>query len=279
MKRIVLPFVSLLAALALPSCLQQATTIHLNKDGSGTIVEETTFGAQMSAMLGGLGGLGGDEAKDPLKDLVSPDKAKARAAKLGEGVTVEKTEAIDANGSKGARVTYRFADINKLKFTTSGGLQDAMPAMPNAAVPVPDKPVEPPTTFKYADGTLTIITPAKEPAAAPATDKQPEGDLPPELGDLQGEQMEAMMKQMLGDMKVSLKVVIEPGIAESTATHVTGNTITLMEMDMGKVMKNPEAFKQLKGVDQSNPEKAMEALKGFDGIKVEPKKEVTVKVK
>ena len=55
MKRILLPFVSLLTALALPSCLQQATTIHLNKDGSGTIVEETTFGAQMAAMLGGIG--------------------------------------------------------------------------------------------------------------------------------------------------------------------------------------------------------------------------------
>jgi hypothetical protein len=275
MKRILLPFVSLLTALALPSCLQQATTIHLNKDGSGTIVEETTFGAQMTAMLAGLGGLGGEDAKDPLKELVSVDKAKARAAKLGEGVTVEKTEAIDANGSKGARVTYHFADINKLKFTASGGLQDAMPAMPGN--PVPDKPVESPTTFKYADGTLTIVRPDQEKPAATGTDG--EGGLPPEVADLQGEQMEAMMKQMLNDMKISLKLVIEPGIAETTATHVDDNTITLMEMDMGKVMKNPDAFKKLKGIDQSNPDQAMEALKGFDGIKVEAKKEVTVKVK
>ena len=44
-----------LAALALPSCLQQATTIHLNKDGSGTLVEETTLGAQASAMLEQMG--------------------------------------------------------------------------------------------------------------------------------------------------------------------------------------------------------------------------------
>ena len=276
MKRILLPFVSLLAALALPSCLQQATTIHLNKDGSGTIVEETTFGAQMAAMLGGLGGLGGENAKDPIADLVSEDKAKARAAKLGEGVTVEKSEAIDANGSKGARVTYRFADINKLKFTNSGGLQDSMPAMPGA--PAANEPIEKPTTFKYADGTLTIITPEQEKPAADQN-KSPEGGLPPEAADLQGEQMEGMMKQMLGDMKMSMKVVIEPGIAETTATHVTGNTITLMEMDMGKVIKNPDAFKKLKGMDQNDQDKAIEALKGFDGVKVEVKKEVTVKVK
>jgi hypothetical protein len=76
-----------------------------------------------------------------------------------------------------------------------------------------------------------------------------------------------------------MKVVIEPGIAETTATHVTGNTITLMEMDMGKVMKNPDAFKKLKGMDQNDQDKAIEALKGFDGVKVEVKKEVTVKVK
>ena len=47
MKRLALPFVSLLTAFALPSCLQQATTIHLNKDGSGTLVEETTLGANV----------------------------------------------------------------------------------------------------------------------------------------------------------------------------------------------------------------------------------------
>ncbi len=274
MKRILLPIVSVLTALVLPSCLQQATTIRLNKDGSGTIVEETTFGAQMAAMLGGLGGLGGDQAKDPMKDLASLDKAKERAAKLGEGVTVEKAEAIEVNGNKGARVTYHFADINKLKFSASGGLQNAMPAMPGA--PAADKPVEKPTTFKYADGTLTLTLPDQEKPAAPAGDKKPD---PAAGDDAQAEQMEAMMKPMLADMKVSLKLVIEPGIAETNATNVDGNTITLMEMDMSKVLKNPDAFKKLKGVDQSDQAKAMEALKGFDGVKMEPKKEVTVKVK
>lgn len=271
MKRILLPFVSLLTALILPGCLQQATTIHLNKDGSGTIVEETTFGAQMSAMLGGLGGEGA-EAKDPLKELASPEKAKARAAKLGEGVTVEKAETIEVNGKKGARVTYHFADINKLQFTTSGDLGVALPEAPGS--PAADKPVEKPTTFKYADGVLTLTSPEqKKPDAG---DKKPEGDAPAD--EAQAAQMEAMMTQM-GDMKMSLKLVIEPGIAESNATYVDGNTITLIEMDMGKVLKPPGAMKKLKGVDQKDPEAAMTALKGVDGIKTEAKKEITVKVK
>ncbi len=276
MKRILLPFLSLLTALALPSCLQQATTIHLNKDGSGTLVEETTFGAQMTAMLGNIGNLGGEAgaAKDPLKELASPEKAKTRAAKLGEGVTVEKAEAIEVNGNKGARVTYHFDDINKLQFTASGGLQDAMPEMPGA--PAAAKPVEKPTTFKYADGVLTLTNPEqKKPDAG---DKKPEGDAPAE-DEAQAAQMEAMMTQMLGDMKMSLKLVIEPGIAESNATYVDGNTVTLMEMDMGKVLKTPGAMKKLKGVDQGDKDAAMAALKGVDGIKAETQTAITVKVK
>lgn len=274
MKRLALPFASLLAALALPSCLQQATTLHLNKDGSGTLVEETTLGAQMSAMLGGIGGgLGGADAKDPLKEMASPDKAKARAATLGAGVTVQKVEAIEANGNKGARTTFHFADINKLKLSAGSSLQDAMPKMPGAAEAEPAKAS--PTTFKYADGLLTITNPdtdqALPPAAAPAKD--------PGVPDLNNEQMEPLMKQMMGDMKISLKLVIEPGIATTNATHVDGNTVTLMEMDMGKVMENPGAIKKLQGMDQKDPAKTMEALKDFKGVKAETQKQITIKLK
>jgi hypothetical protein len=40
-----------MAALALPGCLQNETTITLNKDGCGTIFVETLLGAQMMTML------------------------------------------------------------------------------------------------------------------------------------------------------------------------------------------------------------------------------------
>ena len=52
-----------------------------------------------------------------------------------------------------------------------------------------------------------------------------------------------MMKQMFTDMKVSIKLVAESGIAETNATHNDGDTITLMEMDMGKLMENPRTSK------------------------------------
>jgi hypothetical protein len=275
MKRILMPIVAAVAALVLPSCLQQHATITLNKDGSGTIVEETILGAQAAAMFGGLGGLGGDAAaaKDPLKEMVSEDKAKERAAKLGEGVTLDKVEPIDKDGKKGARVTYRFKDINKLNYTDAGesfgnAMADNVPEAGDAAKEAAKKP----TTFKYADGVLTITNPD-----VPKADKDGDKEKP-EMDPAQAAQAEGMMKAMMGDMKVSFKLVIAPGIAETNATHVDGNTITLAEMDMAKVLETPGAFSKLQDMDKDTA-KAMAALKDVKGVKMEDKKEITVKVK
>lgn len=60
MKRLLLPALAAAAALSLSSCFQSETVIHLNKDGSGTIVETNTVGAQMIAMMGQMAGLGGE---------------------------------------------------------------------------------------------------------------------------------------------------------------------------------------------------------------------------
>ena len=67
--------------------------------------------------------------------------------------------------------------------------------------------------------------------------------------------------------------------AETNASHKDGNTITLFEMEMGKLMENADNLKKLGKVDQKNPAAAMEALKGIPGVKFETAKELTVTVK
>jgi hypothetical protein len=282
MKRILMPIVAALAAFVLPGCLQQHSTITLNKDGSGTIVEETTFGAQMAAMMGALGGLGGEEGgapaqPDPLKELADEGKAKERAASLGEGVAVDKIEPIDVEGRKGVRVTYKFADINKVKYTSA---MENMGGEMAENVPLPEgteKPVAKPMLFKYADGALTITNPDD---AQPADgDKPAEGDATQEdAPDAEAAQAEAMAKAMLSDMKMSMKIVVPGGIAETNATHVDGGTITLMDIDFGKVLGTPGLFTKMQQ-GEKNPAAVAKALKEVKGVKVEEKKEITVKVK
>jgi hypothetical protein len=264
------------SALALSSCFQHESTVHLKKDGSGTLVEETRMGGQMLEMMSQFaGGLGGEDAKpqDPLKDLLSEDKAKKRAAELGEGVTLEKIEPVTVGTSKGARATYRFADINKLRIST----EDSMKGV--AAPGGPPEEVKPkaeskPIVFNYKDGVLTIVPNNDKNAEKPDAEKKAEA-----AQNLEDPQAMAMMKQMFADMKMSVKLVVDGGIEETNATHREGDTITLMEMDMNKLMEKPENFKKLGEVDQNDPASAMEALKGIDGVKVEVKPEVTVKLK
>lgn len=267
MKNIATCAAATLAALALPSCLQNGTTIHLNKDGSGTIVEETTFGAQAVAMMAQMAAIGGPDAKDPIADMFSEEKAKARASKLGEGVTFQKSVPIAKDGGKGATVTYHFDDINKVRIAPGDGMSDISPDAAEKASE--SKPV----TFSYAGDTLVLTMPKPEKPAAAGEDAKTVD--PGEMG----EQEKAMMKQMMGDMKMTFKLVVDSGIAETDATNRDGNTITLMSMEMGKVLENPESFKKLQATNQQDPAAAMEALKGIDGVKMETKPKVTVKVK
>lgn len=268
MKNTLRLLLTVLAALVLPSCFQSATTLRLNPDGSGTLTEETTLGAQALAMIAQMAALGGG-GPDPLADMASEEKAKQRLASLGEGVTLEKVEPIPG---KGGRVVYRFADINKLKLDTNGAMTAAMPQMPGVpqAAAAADK-VEP-VTFQFADGVLTIKQPFPEKGEeVEVTDE--------DLAELENPEMQAMMAGMMGDMRISVKVIVDSGIAETNATYVDGNTVTLMEMEMGKLMKDPENLKKLSKIDQQNPAAAMEALKEIEGVKAEPKQEITIKVK
>lgn len=280
MKTILRFLAPLLVALALPGCLQYEATIRLNKDGSGSFEEQTLLGAQMMEMLNQFAAMGGEDAKgDPIADMMSEDKAKERAAELGEGVTFDKAERIDKNGAKGVKITYRFKDINTLKASMGDGLQGANPMADMAPGGAPEKPKEEPMTFAYADGKLTISLPqgdkdeAKK-AAEDAKDAAGGADMP----DMDNPEAEAMMKQMLGDMRMSMKLIVEPGISETDASHRDGNTITLMEMDMAKLIENKDAFKKLANANQDDPTKAMEMLKGVEGVKVETKEKVTVEL-
>lgn len=265
MKRYFLPLLSVLAACLLPSCFQNETVIQLNKDGSGTLTEETAFGPQALEMLAQFAQLGGDGA-DPLADLTSEEKAKTRATELGEGVTLDKVEKTEKNGFKGGKTTFRFADINKLKLS-SDAVKDAMPEIPGAEEQ--QKKKTEPITFQYDGGKLTIKLPEPEKAEAPAAEGAPEI----------GAAEEAQAKAMFKDMRFSVKIVAADGIAETNAEHVDGGTITLVDMDFGKVLEKPGALQKMSALGNANPDAAMQAMKGFDGVKIETKREVTVTLK
>lgn len=270
MKKILSLF-AVMMALALTSCIEHNVVIRLNKDGSGTITEETSFGAQAVAMMEQMAAMGGDAAGDPLGDMVDEAKAKEKAATMGEGVTLSKVEKIDAAGRKGGRVVYAFKDINTVKFQFGESVSDMGEGMKPPGAEVEKAPKEVPMTFVYKDSVLKLKNPGAGKDAAPASGEEADEEL--------DEQSLMMAKQMMGDMKMSLKLEIPGGIAETNASHVDGNTVTFMEMEMGKLLEDPEKFKAFSKAKPETPAAMQEALKGIEGMKIEANEEVTVTLK
>lgn len=264
----------ILAAFALlaTSCMEHHVTISLNKDGSGTITEETLLGAQMLAMIQQMAALGGEgaEAPDPMADMVDKEKAEATAKNMGEGVTVLKVEKIDEGGSMGARTVYAFKDINAVKYGFGDGL-DAMGDDMGPGGEEEAEEVKEPMEFVYKDGVLTLKNKGMDPEnAEDGEGEEPEEVDPAEL---------AQAKQMLGGMKMSIRLEFPGGIEETNATHREENTVTMMEMDMGALLEDPEAFGRLQKAEPESPADMAEVLKGVKGMKVETNEELKVKLK
>ena len=274
MKRQVNLLLALLSAMILSSCFQFETEITVNKDGSGTIVEEMILGAQMVQMMEMAAAQGGGADQNPLADLKDEAKAKQKAASYGEGVSLVKIEDVNKDRGKGVRVTYKFTDINKVSFNPSGAVAQ-MGDLDESTSEALAQAKDANATFKLVDGKLTITLP----------DGEDEGDLPedtdndlPDDFDPNDPQM-AMMMEMFKGMKMGAKVTVKPGIAETNATHRNGDTITLFEVNFDQLLKNPAGMKSLQKINMRDRAKAAEALANVDGATAETKKEVTIAIK
>lgn len=267
MKKRMLSILGLAMAFLLTSCLEYKTEITLNKDGSGTITEETVFGAQVIGMLEMAAAQGG-ETENPLTELKDEAKAKAKAKTYGEGVTLEKIEEVKRDGGKGVKVTYKFTDINKITFNPGGSLGDMAPG--EEAV---ERVKEEEAKFEYADGKLTIILPQPEKEDGEEGAKD-DGDAADEL-----DPQAAIAMQMMRGMKMSATLTAAPAIAETDATYHEGNTITLFEVDFNTIMDNPEGMKALQKLDMKDQAKTAEVLGKIKGVKAEAKEKVTLTIK
>ncbi len=263
MKRI-LPILTLaVVALGLTSCFEMKSVVTVNKDGTATIEETALVSAQLKAMLSGAGS---DDPSNPAASMkgLLPDQAKAeeRAKSLGEGVTVKSREEITLpDGRGGVKVTYAAADITKVKYVPLDSK--------NQQSGEPSKPM----TFGFSNGTLTINSPDDKPKNPDATPKPK-----PSKEELAGQM--AMIKPMLAGMRMTIEVKSATGIASTDATHVSGDTVTLMDVQMDKLFDKPEVLgEMMEAGDSLSQSEIAEKFKNIDGIKMEGKKVVTVQLK
>ncbi len=250
-----------LVATLCTGCIRSATVINVKADGSGTV--EQTMLVNLGLMKGMLGGLGG--AQPTPAGAPSDDDLKRSAARLGEGVTFVSAQPLKSDdGFEGTKALYAFTDITKLRVDQDPNLSGSA----TGGISTPPKDGNP-VTFEFATGgdgvsTLTVSLKDKpKPAGSPAP--APGGG-----PDMDNPQMLDMMRSMFKGFKVSIDVDVAGKILKTNADHVSGSRVTLLEMDMEKLLQDETKLKNVQkmlGPDASVSE-LKPYLKDVQGLKV-----------
>jgi hypothetical protein len=217
----------------------------------------SAFGADKGPGAGGLY----DEAK-----------LKARAAEMGSGVTYVSSKLEKAaDGSEGYTAVYAFTDINKLKLKAS----PADFGTEQRGMKIKGSSEEEPLTFKFVRGkpaTLTVVNPR----AGPDANKKKK-DAAKEQDDAMQDAMLPMMQQMLKDMRMKVDIEVAGRIVETNAQWREESRVTIMDVEMNKILADPAKFKAMTKIKNPSSAEAKALISSVPGIRVETADAVTIK--
>ncbi len=294
MKRWILRFVCATAALALGGCLKVKQLVVVNPDGSGSIVVSTVFPPETVAMMTQMSGLQdhgdgqGTLPTPPDSIFYNVDQLRDAASQFGEGVTLEKSEKIDKDGTRGAIAVYTFKDISRVKLNTRQNMQmgEAMSAMKSGVDASGGDFIQ----FAFAKGDpsrLTILMPQlKSAAGAEAAPKKADAQVPPELAALGGlgglgAGAGAMSLQMFKGMEVSFAVQVKGQVVKSTASHQDGehkDRFILLGMKFDELMNSPE-LQKMANENVGDQAEMMKKIYSLPGAHLETNREVIIEFK
>ncbi|HVO09233.1 MAG TPA: hypothetical protein VMX54_00655 [Vicinamibacteria bacterium] len=252
----------LLVPLLAAGCFQGQRVIRVNANGSGTITDTVTLGDEARSMMEGLKQNLGPEAgkqSDPLAERTATEaKLRERAAAMGPGVTLVSFQPAVGQGPE--KVTYAFADINKIRIA-----------------PTPDFPendskdaAKEPLTFRLekrgAVWVLTVTGAGPKPKEKKDT-AAPSAEAAPAAAGMQAGAL-AMMKAVMKGLKMTTQVQVDGTLVSTTSPWVQGSKVTLLDVDFDQLMADEASFKKLSEVgDPSQLDPAL--LKDVKGIKVQ----------
>ena len=252
MKRMLLVAAMMLTC---TGCIHVTTLVTLKPDGSGTLDEEIGMNPQTLGMLAAFAGSGGKVDTRP-DDIFNETKAREQAEKMGARFL--SGTPIDTPSLKGYHAKFAFDDIKTLKVR--------MDAARETGSTTPDRD---PFDFEFTKGasssTLTIKVPQdmQRPPLAQLGQR-------PELTPEQTQQMMAMMRPMLAGMFVDVAVVVDGQIVKTNAPFVDGTRVTLVQLDMNKVMQDDAAWTRLQSA------KTPEEMRNIAGVKMSTGPTITI---
>jgi hypothetical protein len=297
MKRFFYACLCMLMAVLLSGCIQDTIVINVKPDGTGTIEETSLLSNSMfdlmESIAGSVSGIGKEEGTEGKKDGTkgsSKEEAKqtrddviAKMVKDAEtrtqtfGATVKFISAkpVRTETASGYNAVYSFQDISQVRVNQNPGAK-----MDEQKAAKSDSPREEFVLFKFTKGSpakLVVTLPAQEETAggkssAPDSGKAGEGKSNKESS----AQAPEMMRNLFQDMKVKISLQFEGTIVKTNATYRDGSTVTLIEMDIGKIINNATLFKQMLAVNPQSIGETKALFKNVEGLKFETNNPVTI---
>jgi len=272
-----------LMALMIGGCVQTEIVLKIKPDGTGTIEETvlmnqmvmTQMGAMFSQMGDGELEISGEPGGMP--ELFDEEKLKERALKMGEGVRYVSGKPVQNDQFSGYKAVYAFSDINTLQIDENPGSRMPMD-MPGEEAGMDMNSGEEWLRFQFVKGhpaRLVIRRPESDEVIEQEVEEaESEADESMETGDMEG--MGDMMGMFFKDMKMRIVIDVQGQIVKTNATHREGSEITLMELDFGKIMENPEKFQQLSRAKPKTMAETAEMVRDIPGIKVDMNEQMEI---
>jgi hypothetical protein len=237
-------------------CLDMETVINVEKDGSGTVEQTFLMQKDMVMMMQSMS----EEQNGGEFALLDREELENNAAGMGEGVTLVSAEPLEREGFQGYKAVYSFTDINELEVNQNPGGK-----VPDTG-PEQEPEVEENLTFSFQRGTpsvLEVMFPKKEDLTAQSEDSDGQERRMP------GEEEIEMMKQIYEKMRVAIKLTVDGTIRKTNATYRDGSTLTLMEIEFGKLFEDRETIERLTEREPGSLEAMKSLVNEIPGIKVE----------
>ncbi len=275
----------------LPGCIEQSTVVKVDRNGSG-IVHLRNHQQEVSLTIGSKEVTAEDESKLPSKERLLE-----LAEKMGEGVRLKSAkETKNRSGWPGYELVFEFDDINQLVltdefFSPSDGDDKSEQADDLHAADDHKKTGQHEFRFSMNDGKLEIRNRGFDgDAAADAQEPQVDGAVDPFAGQPQATNpsmnlSEAVASQfyskILADMRIGVFVEMDGEIASTNAKHRDQNLITLLNVNVGKLLEDPESAKHLQEFQalERSPqrrEKTQELADQIDGIDIDTQNPILV---
>jgi hypothetical protein len=85
---------------------------------------------------------------------------------------------------------------------------------------------------------------------------------------------------MLQGLHIAVAIDVQGTLLKTTADHVAGNRVTLMDIDLGPLLENPAAFEKLATLKPgASVEEMKPLLKDLPGVKINASPSVTIEFK